>query len=63
MANDRARPSEREAPMLLEEAQSPYKADVWRKLSPRERLRRSWDLRRRLTDAQAVHDRKLFPKP
>ncbi len=59
----RARFSGRDGPMLLEEAQSPYKADVWRKLTPRERLRRSWELRCRLLDARAVHDRKLFPKP
>jgi hypothetical protein len=47
----------------LAEAVSPYKADVWRRLTPRERLRRSWQLRSRLPDLQAVHDRKLFPKP
>jgi hypothetical protein len=45
------------------DAVSPYKADVWRRLTPRERLRRSWQMRSRLPDLQAVHDRKLFPKP
>ncbi|MEW6306994.1 MAG: hypothetical protein AB1705_26315 [Verrucomicrobiota bacterium] len=50
-------------PLKLNEAQSPYKASVWRKLSPRERLRRSWELRSRLPNLRAVHDRKLFPKP
>jgi hypothetical protein len=44
------------------EAISPYKADVWRSLTPRERLRRSWELRSRIPDLKAVHDRKLFPK-
>jgi hypothetical protein len=52
------------APALtLAGAVSPYKADVWRRLTPRERLRRSWQMRSRLPDLQAVHDRKLFPKP
>jgi hypothetical protein len=49
--------------LKLAEAISPYKADVWRRLTPRERLRRSWQMRSRLPDLQAVHDRKLFPKP
>ena len=44
-------------------ALSPYKAAVWRELSPRERLRYSWRLRSRLVDPRAVHDRKLFPAP
>ena len=49
--------------LTLNESQSPYKADVWRKLTPRERLRRSWAMRSRLPNPRAVHDRKLFPKP
>lgn len=49
--------------MSLGEAVSPYKADVWRRLTPRERLRRSWQMRSRIPDLKAVHDRKLFPKP
>jgi hypothetical protein len=51
------------APLRMAEAVSPYKADVWRRLTPRERLRRSWQMRSRLPDLKAVHDRKLFPKP
>ena len=35
----------------------------WLALTPRERLARSWALRARLRDPQAVHDAKLFPKP
>jgi len=50
-------------PLQLNEAQSPYKAVVWRELTPRERLRRSWAMRSRLPDPRAVHDRKLFPQP
>jgi hypothetical protein len=50
-------------PLRLAEAVSPYKAEVWRHLTPRERLRRSWQMRSRLPDLKAVHDRKLFPKP
>lgn len=42
---------------------SPFKEDAWRRLTPAERLERSWRLRARLPDPQAVHDRKLFPKP
>jgi hypothetical protein len=45
------------------EALSPLKAAQWMKLTPAERLRRSWALRKRLPDLRAVHDRKLFPKP
>jgi hypothetical protein len=51
------------ANLTLREAVSPYKADVWRRLTPRERLRRSWELRSRIPNLKAVHDRKLFPKP
>jgi hypothetical protein len=49
--------------LSLNEALSPYKADVWTKLTPRERLRRSWELRSRLPNPRQVHDHKLFPKP
>ena len=52
-----------DAMAALREAQSPYKAVIWRILSPRERLRRSWAMRSRLPDRRAVHGRKLFPKP
>jgi hypothetical protein len=48
--------------LMLNEAQSPYKFEVWRRLTPRERLRRSWQMRSRIPDLKAVHDRKLFPK-
>ncbi len=51
------------AEAALREAQSPYKAAVWRELTPRERLRRVWAMRSRLPDPRAVHDRKLFPSP
>lgn len=37
--------------------------DDWLALTPRERLARSWAMRERLPDPQAVHDAKLFPKP
>ena len=51
------------APITLEEAVSPYKAEVWRHLTPGERLRRSWAMRSRIPDLKALHDSKLFPKP
>lgn len=35
----------------------------WLALTPADRLARSWALRARLRDPQAVHDEKLFPKP
>jgi hypothetical protein len=49
--------------ITLAEAVSPYKSDVWHRLTPRERLRRSWEMRSRIPDLKALHDRKLFPKP
>ena len=49
--------------LTLGEAVAPYQAEVWRRLTPRERLRRSWQMRSRIPDLKAVHDRKLFPKP
>ncbi len=55
--------SDAATPFYLSETQSPYKAAVWRKLTPAERLRRSWEMRSRLPNLRAVHDRKLFPKP
>lgn len=59
-----ARPDAMATPELNPAAAlSPYKAEVWGRLTPRERLRRSWALRARLPDLRAVHDRKLFPKP
>ena len=36
---------------------------TWLSLTPFERMRRSWRLRRLLKDPQAVHDAKLWPKP
>ena len=61
--NDQQYPEHVASSLTLNEAQSPYKADVWRQLTPRERLRRSWQMRSRLPSLKAVHDRKLFPKP
>ncbi|MCG8555317.1 MAG: hypothetical protein MJD61_08525 [Proteobacteria bacterium] len=50
-------------PLELQDALSPFKTRAWQELTPAERLRRAWELRRRLPDAQAAHDRKLFPAP
>ena len=36
---------------------------TWLGLTPMQRMRRSWRLRRLLKDPQAVHDAKLWPKP
>lgn len=40
-----------------------YQRSVWSQLSPLERLRRSWAMRRLLKDKRAVHDKKIFPAP
>jgi hypothetical protein len=66
MGHDKAEPTKgaaAPATMTMNEALSPYKADVWRRLTPAERLRRSWAMRSRIPNLKAVHDRKLFPKP
>jgi len=49
-------------PILSREELDLFHED-WLALTPRERLARSWALRARLRDPQAVHDAKLFPKP
>ncbi len=36
---------------------------TWEKLSPAERLRRSWQLRHRLPSPKRIHDAKLLPSP
>lgn len=36
---------------------------VWRKLSPAERFKRSWRMRRLLRDPERVHDEKIWPRP
>jgi|GEM_PF-1438453 len=58
--DERAAPSKFIEPSV---ALSPYKMVEWLSLTPAERLQRSWALRERLVDPQAVHDRKLFPSP
>jgi len=49
-------------PTLPREELDLFRED-WLALTPGERLARSWALRARLRDSQAVHDAKLFPKP
>jgi hypothetical protein len=39
----------------------PYRA-FWLALTPAQRLRRSWRLRARLKDLQAIHDAKSLPQ-
>lgn len=39
----------------------PYLAG-WMSLTPRQRLRRSWSMRQRVKDLEALHDAKTFPK-
>ena len=40
-----------------------YQRSIWSELSPKERLRKSWSMRRLLKDKRAIHDKKLFPNP
>lgn len=40
-----------------------YQRDIWLRFTPGERLRRSWELRRRIKDLKEIHDKKIFPKP
>ncbi|HLG42066.1 MAG TPA: hypothetical protein VI643_01785 [Planctomycetota bacterium] len=40
----------------------PYR-EMWMSLTPGERLRRAWALRRRLKNIQAIHDAKYLPEP
>jgi hypothetical protein len=47
---------------IPERYEEPYRA-LWRSLTPRERLRRSWNLRRRVPDIHRLHDAKLPPLP
>lgn len=51
-----------ESESRVSEAPVSYRADVWRRLTPGERLRRSWQMRSRLPELKGVHGRKLFPK-
>ncbi len=39
----------------------PYRQD-WMALTPAQRLRRSWRLRKRIHNLEAAHDAKTFPK-
>jgi hypothetical protein len=56
-----ARRRRRLSPLTLR-YEEPYR-DFWRSLSPRERLRRAWKLRKRVRDIQKLHDEKLVPRP
>jgi hypothetical protein len=48
------------APLLVRH-EEPYR-ELWRSLTPRERLRRAWKLRKRLRNIQKLHDEKLVPR-
>lgn len=43
------------------EFMDPY-VQMWRALTPAQRLSRSWRLRTRIKNLEAVHDAKTFPK-
>ena len=42
--------------------EEPYRT-YWRSLTPRERLRIAWKLRKRLKNIKKIHDEKLIPRP
>lgn len=41
----------------------PHQRTEWHKLTPAERLRHSWSLRKRLKNPIETHDKKIFPSP
>jgi hypothetical protein len=49
--------------MFFAGALSPFKQEVWLRLTPCERMRRSLRMLRLVPNIKEVHDRKLFPKP
>ena len=58
----RRRASTEESNEVPERYEEPYRA-LWRSLTPRERLRRAWKLRRRVPDIHRLHDAKFLPLP
>lgn len=54
------RPPRRKPPEDLTPS-GPY-LEMWRALTPAQRLRRAWRLRRRLRNLEAIHDAKTFPE-
>ncbi|MBI4615943.1 MAG: hypothetical protein HY720_20165 [Planctomycetes bacterium] len=50
-------------PLDFDFSELDFYREYWLALSPRERMRRSWAMRSRLPDPEAVHDAKLFPRP
>lgn len=49
--------------MFLAGILSPFKEEIWLKLTPCERMRRSLHMLRLIPNIKEVHDCKLFPKP
>jgi hypothetical protein len=47
--------------MTLVKYEEPYR-EYWRSLTPAERLRKAWNLRRLVPDLQKLHDQKLIPR-
>jgi hypothetical protein len=57
----RARRRRRPEELLFTELEPFF--EWWLSLTPAERLRRSWRLRKRIKNLQAVHDAKSLPEP
>jgi hypothetical protein len=55
------RKEDRASGRIPDEVPDPYR-EMWRELSPAARLRRSWRMRSRVKNLQAVHDAKSLPK-
>ena len=59
--NKDMRPATSSKPKRGEALSDPYR-QMWMELSPAARLRRSWRMRSRVKNLQAVHDAKSLPK-
>jgi len=40
-----------------------YQREIWVKFTPAQRLKRSWELRKRIKNLKEIHDKKIFPSP
>jgi len=60
----RTRPARRRAGAPAEAPLDPHATflDEWEALTPLERITRSWALRARIPDLQALHDAKMWPR-
>lgn len=60
---NRKPPGIKENPFSGADYPQPHQRTVWLRLSPFERLKRVLVMRQRLKNAEAIHDKKIFPQP